>query len=208
MFLNYGNRTTEWLLCGAVSVALHGVILFLVFMLGSSSPSNPSESKTTEEPKVKDAVQAESSTSVSDIVHDDEKVAGVTASTTSASDLPEKPANSKPRNATPSVKNKEPEHAAPAKEVRRPNKPRPPEKGAKETGKSSAPSTAAKSVPEKTDAVKLESYVVKSGDTLTALAKGCDSTPAELAKLNGVSLKELSDLKVGQKIKLKVKTAD
>ena len=63
-------------------------------------------------------------------------------------------------------------------------------------------------MPEKTDAVKLESYVVKSGDTLTALAKGCDSTPAELAKLNGVSLKELSDLKVGQKIKLKVKAAD
>ena len=49
-------------------------------------------------------------------------------------------------------------------------------------------------------------YVVKKGDTLTAIAKRCGMTLAELAKLNGSSVQKLSNLKIGQK--LKVKTAE
>ena len=46
-------------------------------------------------------------------------------------------------------------------------------------------------------------YVVKSGDNLSKIAKLDDSTLAELAELNGKSIKELSKLMVGQKIKVK-----
>ena len=49
---------------------------------------------------------------------------------------------------------------------------------------------------------KTKVYVVKRGDTLTALAKECGLTVGELAALNGKSVKKLSNLWVGQKIKL------
>ena len=45
-------------------------------------------------------------------------------------------------------------------------------------------------------------YTVKKGDSLTALAKGAACTVSELAKLNGKTVKALSNLRVGQKIKL------
>ena len=48
----------------------------------------------------------------------------------------------------------------------------------------------------------VEIYVVKKGDILTHIAQNCGSTIQELAKLNGTSLKKLSSLKVGQKIKI------
>ena len=46
-------------------------------------------------------------------------------------------------------------------------------------------------------------YVVKSGDNLSKIAKLDDSSLVELAELNGKSIKELSKLMVGQKIKVK-----
>lgn len=46
-------------------------------------------------------------------------------------------------------------------------------------------------------------YTVKAGDNLTKIAKLDGSTLAELAELNDKSIKELSRLKVGQRIKVK-----
>lgn len=46
-------------------------------------------------------------------------------------------------------------------------------------------------------------YVVKAGDNLSKIAKLDDSTLAELAELNGKSIKELSKLMIGQKIRVK-----
>ena len=46
-------------------------------------------------------------------------------------------------------------------------------------------------------------YVVKAGDNLSKIAKLDDSTIAELAELNGKTIKERSRLMVGQKIKVK-----
>ena len=51
---------------------------------------------------------------------------------------------------------------------------------------------------------RTRSYTVKPGDNLTRLARNAGTTPAELAKLNGVDEKELAKLKVGQTIKLPV----
>jgi LysM repeat protein len=45
-------------------------------------------------------------------------------------------------------------------------------------------------------------YVVKRGDTLTALARECGVSVQELAALNGKSVKKFSALWVGQKIKI------
>ena len=52
-------------------------------------------------------------------------------------------------------------------------------------------------------AVKTRAYTVKAGDKLIHLARDCGSTPAEIAKLNGVDEKTMANLKVGQVIKLK-----
>ena len=54
--------------------------------------------------------------------------------------------------------------------------------------------------PNETSA--FETYVVKKGDSLTHIAQGCGCTIQELAKLNGSTLKKLSNLWVGQKIKI------
>ena len=52
------------------------------------------------------------------------------------------------------------------------------------------------------DAPASETYVVKKGDSLTHIAQDCGCTIQELAKLNGSTLKKLSNLRVGQKIKI------
>ena len=64
-----------------------------------------------------------------------------------------------------------------------------------------APSSSA--APAAPGAVKTRDYTVKAGDNLTHLARKCGSTPAEIAKLNGVDEKTMANLKVGQVIKLK-----
>ena len=51
---------------------------------------------------------------------------------------------------------------------------------------------------------RTQDYKVKPGDNLTRLARNANTTPAELARLNGVDEKELAKLKVGQTIKLPV----
>ena len=51
---------------------------------------------------------------------------------------------------------------------------------------------------------RTRNYTVKPGDNLTRLARNAGTTPAELARLNGVDEKELAKLKVGQTIKLPV----
>ena len=51
---------------------------------------------------------------------------------------------------------------------------------------------------------RTQDYKVKPGDNLTRLARNAGTSPAELAKLNGVDEKELAKLKVGQTIKLPV----
>ena len=55
--------------------------------------------------------------------------------------------------------------------------------------------------PSATDAGYFE-YTVKSGDNLTLIAKKAGCTFTELAALNGKSVKELTNLKVGQILKL------
>ncbi len=46
-------------------------------------------------------------------------------------------------------------------------------------------------------------YVVRSGDTLTKIARRFGMTPEELAKINGKPLRKMDVLWVGQKIKLR-----
>ena len=69
-----------------------------------------------------------------------------------------------------------------------------------------APAPAAPaSVPSPAPAEpRTQDYKVKPGDNLTRLARNAGTTPAELARLNGVDEKELAKLKVGQTIKLPV----
>ncbi len=57
--------------------------------------------------------------------------------------------------------------------------------------------------PEQTSEIP-KFYVVQRGDTLTKIAKKYKTTPEELARVNGKSLKKLNLLWVGQKIKLRI----
>ena len=65
--------------------------------------------------------------------------------------------------------------------------------------KESADSVRANVSEPETDVVI---YTVRRGDTLTKLAEKCGMTISEIAKLNGKSVKKLSNLWVGQKIKI------
>ena len=92
----------------------------------------------------------------------------------------------------------------PVTEEPRPVRPttRPPRTNA--NTRNTVPAATANTPPAATDAApKTKSYRVKKGDNLTHIARDCGSTPAELAKLNGVSEKQLANLKVGQIIKIK-----
>lgn len=52
---------------------------------------------------------------------------------------------------------------------------------------------------------ELETYVVAKGDMLIRIAQDHGCSLQELAKLNGTTVKKLSNLRVGQKIKVPVK---
>ena len=64
------------------------------------------------------------------------------------------------------------------------------------------PATTAPMAPPAPSEPRTRTYKVKPGDNLTRLARNAGTTPAELARLNGVDEKELAKLKVGQTIKL------
>ena len=75
------------------------------------------------------------------------------------------------------------------------------------TAREKAPDQPSSEAPHETAAPtpaasRTQDYKVKPGDNLTRLARNAGTTPAELAKLNGVDEKELAKLKVGQIIKL------
>jgi LysM repeat protein len=73
------------------------------------------------------------------------------------------------------------------------------------SGPAVKPDAAPPAAAEKKDAVKTRVYTVKRGDTLTAIARDCGLTIPELAELNGKSVKKLSNLKIGQRLKLPAK---
>ena len=60
------------------------------------------------------------------------------------------------------------------------------------------------STPPAPSEPRTRTYTVKPGDYLLRLAKKNNTTPAELARLNGKDEKELAKLKPGQVIKLPV----
>ncbi len=76
--------------------------------------------------------------------------------------------------------------------------PAPPPEPPQETDEPASSTTTTPSEP------RTRTYKVKPGDNLTRLARSAGTTPAELARLNGVGEKEFANLKVGQIIKLPV----
>ena len=67
----------------------------------------------------------------------------------------------------------------------------------------SAPTAAIPSGLAQGEAPACKTYIVKSGDNLSKIAKLDGSTLAELAELNGTDVKTLSRLQPGQKIKVR-----
>ena len=129
----------------------------------------------------------------------------------------DRPSNDDEQAEQSAVSETKPEEKEPAPEVAKPveRKPvaEPPEQ--KPSAKPAEPKTVVKPAEPK-ESVKpvagedfgnkanssVETHVVKKGETLSSIAKACGCTIAELAKLNGASLKKLSNLRVGQRIKV------
>jgi LysM repeat protein len=170
-----------------VSVAVHVAVVGLLFSVGvpgSDVPEPPARNPVSEEPEKepenKPAAVAEKTPAA-------EKEEPLAAGKSAA------PAKAEPEKVSPGPK---------AVEIRiEPEAPAAP----RHAPKAAAPKTSA-SVPEDDGKpAKTVTYTVKRGDTLTALARECGLTVAELAKLNGKSVKKLSVLKVGQRLKLPAK---
>ena len=179
----YGGAA-DWIVNGGISLAVHAVIIGGVLCFGSGGGSSKSEQPATSP----SSVEAKADPVAPAPIPEDERVPGVTSGKQSpaAAAAPAAQPKAKPPAAKPpQVK---PQSAKPAASKPAAEKP--------------------SAAPAKDGGARTETYVVKRGDTLTAIARECGCTPAELAKLNGVSLKALSDLKFGQKIKIKAPTAE
>lgn len=87
-------------------------------------------------------------------------------------------------------------------ETRQVSKPAEPEPLVKPEGPKVRENPVAGAEPSRSGESAVETHVVKKGETLSSIAKACGCTIAELAKLNGASLKKLSNLRVGQRIKV------
>lgn len=171
----------QWMVAGAISLGLHAVVLCLFALSGMSDAKPPSCVPGPDETPSVTETRPEPA---------EEPAAPVPKAEQTVEPRPavEKPAVEKP------VVEKKVEPATPVKRT-------PPPKAlpAEKPGKDSKPANP----PGKVSAGgTYESYVVKKGDSLTQVAKRYDCTPAGLAKLNGVSLKKLANLKIGQKIKV------
>ena len=65
------------------------------------------------------------------------------------------------------------------------------------------PTSAEANLREAEALSQVKEYVVKKGDNLTLIARRSGCSLEELAKLNNTTVKKLSNLWVGQKIKVK-----
>jgi LysM repeat protein len=176
-----------------MSAAVHALILTLLVASGdkpesgeSAAPSQPSQNATAEDGRLDEKAEGER-----DSVADRDVVPPAVSQGVGADEGPKaadkkKSAEKNPA-ASPAVQTKN--GGAAEKVVER------------KTSGGEKPSGAGADAPEK----KIETvvYTVRRGDTLTKLAEKCGMSISELAKLNGKSVQRLSNLWVGQKIKIK-----
>ena len=166
------DTTRQWLIAGAISVALHaGVLALFVLSAATSSPRSANEPLPDETPERVEKVER---------VEKDEGV--------ERTEKVEKKTVKVEAEAKPKVEKKA--EAKPKVEKKAETKPKVEEKAQVREPEKDAPKTA------------VETYVVKKGDMLTHIAQDCNTTIQELAKLNGTTVKKLSNLRVGQKIKI------
>ena len=168
------DKGTQWLIAIAISVALHvGLLVLLAIWHAAGSPSDRADIVPPE--------PAESVSSASE--------SGPATPEESAKPDP-KPARAEP---------------VPAPRAEEPAPPKPAVSKPVVAPKPVAPVrdvfTTVGEKPEKAGA-EADTHVVKKGETLSSIAKSCGCTLAELVKLNGASLKKLSNLRVGQKLKV------
>lgn len=180
---------TVWLIGGAASIALHVVIIALVLCCHSCG-RKPTEAP----PPLRPASGGEPAATVEASPQEPDPVVSHPAATP--------PAATPPAAKPPAVKQPAAKpHAAKPPAVKHPTaKPT-----ADRTVDAQQPARPAAADAREQSGEETDTYEVKKGDTLTAVAKRFGCTNAELAKLNGVSIKEMANLKVGQKIKVKAK---
>ena len=170
------DKMLEWGIAGICSVALH--VFIIVLLVWSGRPSREA------------AADADVAT------------ASVMPAPGTSEVVPDTPRDVA---SPPPVSSRDSQPLGNALETRNFDRPATSRTGATRPARTTKPNAAATSAPAAGEgAPKTRSYRVKAGDNLTRLARECGSTPAELAKLNGVDEKKLADLKVGQTIKLKV----
>ena len=181
MAKNSGN----WVVSGAISAILHAVVIGV--LLCSSSPAENEAPAETQEEKGFAETQPSSAPSEQ---FDDDKLRRIKEM------VGEAPAAEV---ASREVKTPEKKQSAPSGDGS--VKPKASSSGKTEAG-DGAPKVAVKQHPATIDnGSGVYVYRVKQGDTLSKIAARCDSTIAELAKLNKKPISRLEKLWVGQPIK-------
>ena len=176
-----------------ISLALHIVIVGGLYSFGTSGEKPPANDVSVAKPEVAEPEKSPVEKPKAEPSPEPKKVATESAE---AKPQPEKP---KVKPAAPKV-NPDDKPAQIRIEPRQDDK----LESDVPAKRAEAPETKDNPAPVKarTGSGKTKVYIVKRGDTLTALAKECGLTVGELAALNGKSVKKLSNLWVGQKIKL------
>ena len=171
------DTTRQWLIAGAISVALHaGVLALFGLSAAASSPRSANEplpDETAEKVEKVEKVERVEKVEKVEKVERVEKDEGVERTEKVEKKTVKVEAEAKPK-----------------VEKKAETKPKVEEKAQVREPEKDTPKAA------------VETYVVKKGDMLTHIAQDCNTTIQELAKLNGTTVKKLSNLRVGQKIKI------
>ena len=177
------NRETQWLIAVGISVGLH--VGLLVLLAACHKGTNVQALLDGEKPEQVEVSDAKPSPSVAE----------PEPAQADAPSVAEKPKTEKPKTAKPKPKPDKPK----AEKPKRDKPVEPPSEQADSTDDPLA--WPDEDVPERPSA-KVETYVVKRGESLSSIAKELGCSLTELVRMNGGSLKKLSNLRVGQRIKV------
>lgn len=172
------DRGTQWLIAIGISLALHagGMLLLATLHVADAASNRPSNDEERTEQAAVSETKPEEKESAPEV----------------AKPVEREPV-AEPPEQKPFVKLVEPKPVVKPVESKPVVKPVEPKESVKPAAVEDSGNKANSSV---------ETHVVKKGETLSSIAKACGCTIAELAKLNGASLKKLSNLRVGQRIKV------
>lgn len=193
------NRETQWLIAVGISVGLH--VGLLVLLAVGHGGGNVQELLGVEKPDQVEVSDAKPPPSPS--------VAEPEPAKPDAPSMAEKPKTEKPKPSSAKPKSAKPKSEKPKPKPEKPKVDKPVEPPSEQAAPTDDPlawpdddeKPVAEAKPGRPSA-KVETHVVKRGESLSSIAKELGCPLAELAKLNGFPMRKLPMLRLGQRIKV------